>query len=512
MSSSSSSSSSDYSEKPAKVGGIKRKYDSSGNKSSYSSKSLPYDKKNVSHNSQSQVTKFRKTYKNISPDAQMIVDQIIDPEMQMNVQQIPAYGVASTYTSHNILQCAYDANGVSSVTVYPCLQGAIYATSGDVYTQPLTAFGGADNPYCVQSVSLASSGASADFSQPFYFNSRHVALPKPSVRGGRMIYPIKHTTVATSPLVFRFQLDNLHSATNLQAMLQFFDADEALLLTTSNLFDATGAVSLSAWNNVASLNAVWIALRITTLGQTTPYEGGCLVQITDPTELDPGVQLTNVSQHCISYSLNGYTDITRSGESYFVSAQSCLLTYEGSDLNSGGRLAIARIPQNAVVGQPGGNSGTPQFSTWYDWISSLSRNSYNGRVKSGGYCFYLGQDDRSYFYRPVEEVYPPELPYIAAEWSTELDSPQAVRIMVTTVVQFTTNSNVFNQSPCPYLGEDWCKILHILSCINASYDNPGHRKKLSDALKKVGGKVVGLLKDPTTYITLAKLATALAAV
>jgi len=496
--------------KPPKAGGIRKKYDTTTNKSAYSSKSLPYAKHNVTHNSQSQVTKFRKTYKEISPDAQMLVDQIIDPEMQMSATRIPAFGVSSLYTSHNIVQAAYDANGVSCVTVYPCLQDAIYATAGNAFTQTLSALGGVNNPYVSQPVSIRGDTAVvASVSQPFYFNNKHVCVPKPSTIAGAMLYPIQHAGApATSPIVANFQLSNTHSAANLEAVVSFWSATETFATSVNVLFNASGVASVALWANVLQINARWLSfdIRQAAGGGNIPFEGICTVQLADPTALDPGVTLTNVSQHCVSFSLNGSADIVRSAESYFVSAQSLLLTYEGSDLNSGGRMAIARIPQGTVIGQPGGNTGTPQFDTWYDWLSSLARNSYNGRVKTGGYCFYLGQDDRSYFYRPVEEVYPPELPYIAAEWSSEVASPQAVRIMVTTVVQFTTNSNIYDQSPSPYLGDDWCKILHIMSNINASYDNPDHRKKLAAALKKVGSKVVALMKNPKTYTTIAEIA------
>jgi len=512
------SSSSSASEKPAKApkaGGIKKKYDTSTNKSSYSSKSLPYDKKNISHNSQSQVTKFRKTYKEISPDAQMIVDQIIDPEMQMQSTRIPTYGVSSTYTSHNILESRYDENGISCVAVYPSLNDSIYATAGDELTQTLTALGGVRNPYVIQPISVASTlSVQADFSQPFMFTNKHVVLPKPSSKGGAMLYPLAHAgPLATSPLQAHFQLSDTHSATDLQAFVFFYDAAETLLTVNNTVFNASGVSTVQLFGNVLAMQAQWLSFSIGQAGggQLVPFEGFCTLQLIDPTALDPGILVRNQAQHCFAYSLNGSRDIVQSAETYMVTAQSLLLTYEGSDLNSGGRLAIGRIPQNTVIGQPGGNSGVPTFDSWYDWIASLARNSYNGRVKTGGYSFYLGQDDRAYFYRPVEEIYPPELPYLAAEWSTEVASPQAVRIMVTTIVQFSTNSNIYDQAPSPYLGEDWCKILHILSNINAAYDNPDHRKKLAAALKKVGGKVVGLLKDPKTYMTMAKIAATLGA-
>jgi len=496
--------------KAPKVGGIKKKYDTSTNKSAYSSKSLPYAKHNVTHNSQSQVTKFRKTYKDVSPDAQMLVDQIIDPEQQMSATRVPTYGVSSLYTSHNIIQSAYDATGVSCVTVYPSLQDAIFVTAGNTFTQTLSALGGVNNPYADQPISVRGDSAqTAVVSQPFFFNNKHVALPKPSTIAGAMLYPMQHAGLpATSPLLAVFQLSNIHSAANLEAVVSFWSATETFATSVNTLFNASGSASIQLYSNVAQINARWLSFEIRQAagGGNIPFEGFCSVQLVDPTGLDPGITLTNVSQHCVSHSLNGGAEIARSAESYFVSAQSLLLTYEGSDLNSGGRMAIARVPQNTVVGQPGGNSGAPQFDTWYDWLSSLARNSYNGRVKTGGYCFYLGQDDRAYFYRPVEEVYPPELPYMAAEWSSEVATPQAVRIMVTTIVQFTTNSNIYDQSPSPYIGEDWNKLLHILSNINSSYDNPDHRKKLASNLDKAKKGTKKLLSDPQTWKTAAEIA------
>jgi len=510
----STSSSVEHSTKSNKTNGIKRKYEASSRASS--SKSFPYDKNNVSRNTQSQVKTFRKTYKEISPDAQMLVDQILDPEVQMSATRIPTFGVSATYTAHNILESRYDVNGISCVTVYPSLNNSIYATAGEQLVQPLSVLGGVNNPYVTQPISVAPLISDrAAFSQPFMFTNKHVVLPKPSSVGGAMIYPLAHAgPLATSPLVAHFQLSDVHSATDLQAVVRYYDAAETLLTINNTVFNNSGVSTIQLFSNVSSAGAQWLAFEVQQAGGggIVPFEGFCTLQLTDPTGLDPGILVRNQSQHCLSFSLNGARNIGQSAETYMVTAQSLLLTYEGSDLNSGGRLAIGRIPQNTVVGQPGGNAGAPTFDSWYDWIASLSRNSYNSRVKSGGYAFYLGQDDRSYFYRPVEEVHPPELPYLAAEWSTEAATPQAVRIMVTTIVQFSTNSNIYDQAPSPYLGEDWCKILHILSNIGAAYDNPGHRKKLADALKKIGGKVVGLLKDPQTYMTMGKIAAMLAAV
>jgi len=468
-------------------------------------KSLPsYGGNSFNHNSASAVSSYKQHYKSVCPDAQMLVDQIIDPASQMMNVRMPTYGVSSIYTSHDILEAKYDANGVSSICVYPALNDAIFATSGTGYTQTLTALGGANNPYCTNSISIrGNTSASVQITAPFYFNDKQVALPKPSTIASNMLYPIAHAGLpATSPIQVQFALSNAHSSSNLEAVVYFWSATESAATNINALFTSAGIANLNVWSNVAQINAQWLSFEVRQAAGTSfiPYEGSVTISFFDPTALDPGVALTNVSQHMTSYSINDSVQLIQSAEAYFIASQSLLLTYEGSDLNSNGRLAIARLPQQTTIGQPGGNSGVPKFPSWYDYLASLSRNSYNGRVKTGGYCFYLGQDERSYFYRPVEEVYPPELPYIAAEWSTEKTAPQAVRMQITTVTQYTTNSNVYDQRPSSFLGEDYCKILHILSCINAAYDNPGHRQKLTDALKKVGGVAKDLLKDPNTWM------------
>jgi len=46
---------------------------------------------------------------------------------------------------------------------------------------------------------------------------------------------------------------------------------------------------------------------------------------------------------------------------------------------------------------------------------------------------------------------------------------------------------------------------HILSLVVAAYSNDGHKEGLKKMLKKVGGQVVKLLKNPKTYATVAEL-------
>lgn len=487
--------------------GIKKKYDSSNNKSVYSSKSLPYDKRNIAMNTQSQVTKFRKTYKDISPDAQMIVDQIIDPEMQNNVSLLPSYGVGCSYTAHNILDAAYSTSGEAIVIAYPSLRDSIFYTSGTNIVQTITVPGGNLNPYLSQFVSIRNNTSVVPFTTPFYFANNHVVLSQPFANIG-FLYGIRPSTAGTSTLEIHCTIADNHNTTALRFNVTAYNSAAAVLHTVAAPFSAgVAAVTLFDGSISPSTMIEWMSFTISVVGGAViPFDTEMSLQIIlGGAGTFPTINLPNVPSHCLVQQINESDTLHNSAESYFISAQSLLLTYEGSTIRDSGRMSIARVPAASWAGQLGGQAPLPSVSSYYSWISSLARNSYNGAARHGGYAFYLGEDEQNYFYRPVQQAQEQELPYLIAAFSTDVAEPQAMRIMVTTIVQFTTNSNIYNQSPSPYLGEDWCKLLHILSCINAAYDNGGHREKLKAALKKVGGKVLNLLKDPKTYATVGSI-------
>lgn len=488
--------------KPSKAGGIRKKYDTSTNKSAYSSKSLPYAKHNVSHNSQSQVTKFRKTYKDVSPDTQMLVDQIIDPEVQMSVSRVPTYGMSSTYTAHNIIQCAYDANGRSCVAVNPNLQNAIYATAGSSFAGALAPQSSGDgNPYTQQTLTITPTGDYIPVYSPMYFPGGHVLLPFPrATYPGKMFYSIGPTGgIGNSTAAVVFNFNNLNTPSLLSVTLTRYTGSFAIINTAQAFNNASGSITITLFPSAAT-GTEYITFDI--LSETNvPYSGQFNMLFYDNSGA-LSYTLGNQAQHCLSYKITGADDIADSSQRFMISAQSLKLTYQGSAQYNGGQLAIARLPARTVIGTKQGGSSN---DNWYGYLANLSRNGYNGPVAEGGYCFYLGEDERSYFYRDIND-YQFTLPYMAAEWTSEFTPTQPVRIMVTSIVQFTTNSNIYDQKPSPYIGEEWCKLLHLLSCINAAYDNPGHREKLRSALKKVGGKVMSVLKDPNTYTTLAQIA------
>jgi len=484
------------------VQGIKKKYDSSNNKSSYSSKSLPYDKRNIAMNSQSQVTKFRKQYKDISPDAQMIVDQILDPVMQNSVSLLPTFGLGSVYTANNIIGAKFDANGESIVVTYPSLKESIYYTSGTHIVSTISSATGAHVPYLKQLCSLRRNTNYMPFVAPFFIEANRAVLSKPSLQANTFLYAFRPSTSPNNDLQIRCTVADNHNIGNLTFTLGKYDSTETIIGAPITATFTNGTATITLFG--ATLGIEWISIGISSVNPTIPFDSNVVLEIYAAGNNNV-LDIPNVYTSCLIQNVNEADTIQKSAESYFISAQSTLLTYEGSTLKDNGRLSIARVPAGSWAGQLGGQAAIPNANSYYQWIASLSRGSYNGPTKHGGYAFYLGEDEMNYFYRPVEEAYSPELPYVLAAFSTDPLDPQAVRIQITSIVQFTTNSNIYNQSPSPYLGEDWCKILHILSCINAAYDNAGHREKLKAALKKVGSKVISLLKDPKTYATVGSI-------
>lgn len=481
-------------EKSEKSGGIRKKYDTSKNKSSSSSKSFPYEKSNIARNSKSDVTAFRKAYKEIAPSAQMMVDQILDPEVVASAVRFPTYGVSAIYQAKNIAQCRYAADGRSSVIVTPTLRNAILATNGATFDQTLTASGTADHPYSRQVFSVLPADGAVQWNAPIWFDNGHVLASFPNSDTGRQLYALKTTGAGSGTGQLLVQLGDVHAATQITVTLYRYNASFALISSASTTTSAAGLATITLIP-VAAVLTEYIAVTLSCTG-SIPYTGPAVLSMIDSAAAMV-IQVADVSQHYLSQDLNGSGTIYSSAEEFVITSQSLLLTYEGSDLNCGGQLAIARVPSGTAVGL---NSGIT-CDNYYDYISSLTRNSYNGSVKTGGYAFYLGQDERSYFYRPVDQYEAQDLPFLVAEWTSEGDPVQPVRIQVQSICQFVTNSGIYDQRPSDYIGEDYCRILHIMSNINAAYDNPDHKGMLRQALSRASSGVVKLLKNPKTYTT-----------
>lgn len=212
-----------------------------------------------------------------------------------------------------------------------------------------------------------------------------------------------------------------------------------------------------------------------------------------PTSID----VFPVAQFCDVFSVSNAATIAGASDEAFVVSQSLLATFEGSSLNNAGQLAIARVPPRTRMGIVG--DGVASVDNWYQYISDLPLNNYNGPTKKGGYSWYLSTDEEGYFYHEANKNINISDSYIVLEATTSDLTNTALRYMVNTIVQFCTNSTAFNQAPSEFIGQDIEHIRHMLSNIPASYENPTHRDQLTRMLRNVGQKVWTLAKNPDTY-------------
>lgn len=490
-------------------------------------KKTTYSKRSVKVNPQqvaAYATKkaYKKDFKEISPDTDRLIDQVLNPEDAVDVIRWPnTYGLSSIYKCKTVLNANFSADSRSMVAVSPNLRDSIFATWGAETQHKIAAPSPApDVPFCVQKVSLRVGDDSVFMANPIIFPSGQALCPLPNASVKQLIYP------------FGAEVDGTHNTGDLMLFKYIFpQAVGSQVAVGVNLFDSSmniiynKAYPISFDSQVGSFSAIaqidpdevdftdiaymssWFTAR------NLPYKGHVIMSIpssysgSTPTTYPFTIVLPNHAQHVGVYDIKDAGLIDDSASQAFVLAQSLLLTAEMSDINNGGQLAIARIPANQAIGIDGiSNSSSISSNNWYEWISSLSNHNYDGPVKNGGYAWYLPEDETGYFYRDIDNYFSKELPYIAAEFTCVqgLAESSVVRIKVSTVIQFTTSSSVYEQRPSCHISEmDF--MHHILSIVPAAYSNDGHLGGLKKYLKSAGGKVKVLLKDPNTYATAAKI-------
>lgn len=449
-------------------------------------------------------------FNELSPEADNVIEQILDPESTSMITRWPnTYGLSATYKCKNIINAQFDAYGRSSVQVYPRMRACISATAGTVLNSPLPIRTASQQiPASAQELSMLA-GQTIDHVQPIICPDRHVALPLPNSGNNDMIYPFGYSQISTAGEYFlEFDYPNAASG-QMQVTVTFYDASKNVIVEKSATNVTVGQNRFLAaliTMNINEGNPVYISIKHESIG--APYAGPALF-LTYCSSNNVGAMaytLANLSQHHVVYDLRDSDSIVNNAERFFVAAQSLLITSEMSSINDGGIIATARIPGGSHVGD---KTGDLTSSSWYEWISSLPNNSYDGPVKDGAYSFYVGDDERSYFYQPVAKLVGNDLPYMVAEF-TAADTTEAsiVRIKVCTIVQFTTNSSIYQCGPSPMIPE-LARIHQLLSVIQSSYSNDGHRPGLKRALKKASQGVVKMMKNPKTYKTAAEIASAM---
>lgn len=465
-----------------------------------------------------------------SPETDMLVDQMLNPEDCNDITRWPCtYGLSSVYKCKTVLNAKFDSEGRSAVATTPNIKDCLFATWGAESSVPILKYSDVTNlntnPYSFQSVTLDSLGEIVAWSAPIISSNGQCLTPFPSATNNALLYPIGFAAAGGGDGVVTLSLRFAGALTNqARVSLVTYDANKVFIgLIAQNLwyytFDDTDpdpdipgvGVDLS-FGGVAAPNVKYFSVSVE--GTQMPYKGPVYasIHLKANTVGTWSMLMPNHAQHMGIYSIKDAAQIENSVSQAFVLSQSLLLTAEMSDLNNGGVLSIARIPGRNPIGLDSANvkPGAITANNWYEWISSLSSNNYDGPVKDGGYCFYLPDDETGFFYREVDNYFSSHLPYMVAEF-TASDTTEAaiVRIKVTTIVQFTTTASIYDQKPSGYISDK--DLLHqLLSIVPAAYSNDGHKESIKKVLRVVGLKVKDLLKNPKTYTTAAAIASKLA--
>jgi hypothetical protein len=457
-------------------------------------------------------------YRDLAPESQELVQMILDPETCMTPVRWPnTYGPSAVFKTKNVLDAKFDANGRSMVLVSPQIEGALFVTAGTsitpfqmgVYTPGADQLLDANILYSQDIVQYDAQTSNYWVAPIFNTQFADVAVPCPrsdisvtnpgifTIGTGEMLYPIQLETSGASSINIRVVGD--FDIGSLGLAYTSYDASNAQLEHIEVFCSDPGIIEvpiLTVTQSVARFGIRFYSL--------IPYSGPLNMIIGCKGSASGLLGYPNESQHCIQHDLTNGQTIVDSAWQQFVIAQSLLLTYEGSTLQNAGQLAIARVQGDSVIGLS--NYQNVQYTNWYQAIADLPINNYNGRVSKGGYCWYLGDDESSYFYRPIGEEDYEGLSYMVSEFTTSDTSGTPVRIMVNSVVQFTTDNTAFEQKPSCYIGQDLDHIRYLMSNVRAAYENPTHREQLTKFLKSVGTSVMNVLKSPKTYTTAAQLA------
>lgn len=471
--------------------------------------------------------KYPRQMRELSPDSAVMVEQMLNPDASVDQMRWPnTYGLSAIYKCNTIINPNFSVNKKCCVVVNPTVRDSIFTTAGTVLPVTLYPFATIEdaalddpNPYSSQSFDLSSTTDGAWWSSPIILPSREALLPLPSSQASALVYPVNFSfpSTATQNIMMGFRFNNAISNQG-QIFVNLYDENFKSLLVNpissyiGNITDPAGVGTQVVLLEPASTYIDDIEyMSIYVNGTNVSYYGNVDMWIYQPSDSEDQATLSapNHEQHVVIQDIKDADTIDASADQAFVVSQSTLITSNFSDLQNGGVIAIARIPGAAVVG--GGDLGV-DANSWYDWISSLSNNQYDGAIKHGAYSWYLPEDETGFFYRPISSYATKQLPYVVSEFSTTDTSITAlgIRVKVTTIVQFTTTSSVYSCAPSARIDEA-LYMHHLLSLVKASYSNGGHIAGLKQSLKNIGGNVIKLLKNPKTYSTAAEIIGGLAA-
>jgi len=471
----------------------------------------------------SDVNAFKKDYKKLAPEAQQLIDQVLDPDSVDQAVRWPnSYGLSSVSKLVNTINAQYDEDKNSIAVVYPRLANTIFTTAGSEFPFNLTKSGVLAGNYCTQPVQTGSNtGRVVDITAPFYIAGGRAVLPIPVSYDDSVhyLYPIAADAVAPdgTPPYVQFVMNNITpgnvdqftcTVTTYSGVLNRIDSNSVAL-------GASGAAQVPFDEHAHGSASRYLSFRITS-SQSYSYVGSVSIDLRQNSAggAPPTFAMTilNKDVNCVVSDVNGSRQLSTTAEQYFVLGQSLLVTYRGSTLDNGGLIATARVPSSTnSIGSKSDASAdlAAGGSQYYNWISSLQNNRYDGPLKTGAYSFYLGDDESDYFYKDTEDQ-ATDLPYLIAAFSTSTATAENnVRIKVITHIQFKSNSNLYPQATSPFM-KDVSLLPHILSLVNSSYCNTMHKSDIKDRLKDIGKQVGKALVSPKTWMTVAEIMAMLA--
>lgn len=512
---------------PAKKVFVKSKYSRSENRTSMVD-TLPYNTKGPYYqNTKNQVQQFNKEYKVVSDVAKNTIDMMLDPFVCNNCPLLPTGGgLCSNYKAvDNIETPTAGTLDEILVIVRPTISEAIMVTYGANHALNIADAGnptsGAFIPYIKQRFCTDENDSTFQISSLLQLNGGHICVPQPSAAETSFIYWFRPQAIpasGSSSVQVELTIPTYAAAAcyDLKLLVEYHDADGDILLTKSvNIDPLAGKGTLKLFDGTMPDSNDVEGFSFAIQPSVGPDFGRVLNEdiilsfvCENASPLVNSTWTAPINTHnCVAYDINGASQIENTAEGYFVSAQSLLVTYSGSSLNNSGRGAIAKLNKGTALGQQGGDSA-PQSNSIYQFLASLPKNNYSGPSKRGFYAFYLPDNIYTdYQYSSTnDDNMNFDKSYIAAVFSTDADNPQPFRLQITTIVQFLSNSTTFKYEPAPFMGEDYYKIMHILSVINSCYENESHREKLTQALKATGAKIMQVLRNPNTYQTMAKIA------
>lgn len=451
-------------------------------------------------------TYYKPVYDELHPATGNLVDQILDPEESSDLQRWPnQYGLSGCYKCKNVLNANFDADGRSSVAVYPRLANSIFATAGVATAGTFPHYNTVDvfYPHATDLLSIKENIA-LPFAAPLMFPNNEAVFPFPNSQTSSLLYPLEITPAPGFDWSVRFKLDQ-SIAGSLTCVVVIYDA------AFNNIFNRSAPVDVNGDAVLTFLSTDFPTCSYIRMHVISKYDytGECVVSLVSEDQFNPWTyNLPNKSQHMTISDLKDSTTFYTNAQRYTVVAQSLLLTAQMSDTRNGGALAIARLPGETAVGSIDILSET--HDNWYEYLASLPNNAYDGATKEGGYAWYLGENERAYFYRDVRNAVEYHMPFMASEFTVaDITEGSIVRIKVTTIVQFTSNSSIFSMGPSEYIA-DWPRASYLLSLVPAAYGNATHKALIKKHLKTIGRKVLTMMKDPKTYKTAAKIGTGLA--